>query len=168
MDIVQTNSHTQDNYILKSNLWKFIKALRAQANPIYCLLVASPISYAWITIFDRSDSTSQKRIPIAHFVNTRTKQPSVGKYYQLNIALWSKSQGKHLFEVTDRHHLSVEGVREIFHAMVGYHCAEAVQRGERFELTPQIIHHYRFKARYIEEMKAIVEQCNNAIAKQSI
>ena len=59
MDSIQTNSHKQDNYILKNNLWKFFKTLRTQANPIYCLFVASPIAYAWVTIIDKMDSTIQ-------------------------------------------------------------------------------------------------------------
>jgi len=44
MDSVQTNSHKQDNYILKSNLWKFFKTtstgkpdlLSARGEP-YCV-----------------------------------------------------------------------------------------------------------------------------------
>ena len=85
MDSIQTNSHKQDDYILKSNLWKFFKTLRAQANPIYCLFMASPIAYAWVTIIDKMDSTIHKRISIAQFINTLKKMPSTSKYYRLSI-----------------------------------------------------------------------------------
>ncbi len=167
MDIAQAVIHKQDSHILKSNLWKFMKALRAQANPIYCLLVASPISMAWITIIDRLDSTSQKRISVSQFVNALKKMPSEDKHYQLSISLWSELQGKYLFEAAHLSTLSVETMREIFPAMIGCLCADAAQREERFELTPPIIQHYKFKARYIEEINAIVEQCNIATTLKS-
>lgn len=49
MDTIQTNDHKQENYILKSNLWKLFKTLRAQANPVFSLLAASPIHSACIS-----------------------------------------------------------------------------------------------------------------------
>ena len=163
MDGIQTNSHKQDNLILKSNLWKFFKTLRVQANPIYCLLVESPISYAWIAILDKSDSTIQKRISIAQFVNSLKKMPSTGKCYQLGFYLWDEQQGKHTRELICQKELSVDTISTLFPAIVANYCAEANKRGEHFELTPQIIQHYKFKARYVEEVRAIVEQCNKTI-----
>lgn len=166
MDAIQTNHHKGENYILKSNLWKFFKALRAQANPIYCLLVASPIHYAWITILDKSDSASQKRISIAQFVNALKKMPSTGKYYQLSINLWSSSQDKYTHNITYRSDLSIEIATAIFPSIVAYHCMEAAQQCTCFELTPQTIQRYKFKERYLEEVKNIFEQCNDAIKKK--
>ncbi len=164
MDSIQTNSHKQDNYILKSNLWKFFKALRAQANPIYCLLVASPISYAWITIIDKADSTIQKRISIAQFINTLKKMPSTGKYYRLSINTYCiNSSSTQLFEISMQHELSLETATKLLPAIVARLCIEAYNRGERFELTPPIIQHYKLKARYVGEVRAIVDQCNKTI-----
>ena len=85
MDAIQNYSHNQENRILKRNLWKFFKILRAQANPIYGMLEASPINFAWITIIDKSNPTNSKRIPISKFVGSLKKMPSTSKYYQLNI-----------------------------------------------------------------------------------
>ena len=77
METIQTDRHKQqDDYIHKSNLWKFFKALRVQANPVYHLLVATPINDAWITIFDKADSTVQKRISILQFIHSLKKMPS--------------------------------------------------------------------------------------------
>lgn len=164
MDSIQTNSHKQDNYILKSNLWKFFKALRAQANPIYCLLVASPISYAWITIFDKMDYAIQKRISIAHFVNVLKKMPSTGKYYRLSFYTYHINSGSmQLFEISMQHELSLETATKLLPAIIARLCIEAHKKGECFELTPQIIQHYKLKARYVEEVRAIVEQCNKTI-----
>lgn len=167
MDSIQTNSHKQDNYILKSNLWKFFKALRAQANPIYCLLVASPISYAWITIFDKMDYAIQKRISIAHFVNVLKKMPSTGKYYRLSIYTYHIDSGsKQLFEVSLQHELSLEVVTRLLPAIIANHCIEANRRGERFEMNGSIRKQYKFKEKYIDELQLIMEQCNNAIDKK--
>ena len=164
MDSIQTNSHEQDNHILKSNLWKFFKTLRAQANPIYCLLVASPIAYAWVTIIDKMDSTIQKRISIAQFINSLKKMPSLGKYYRLSINTYNiELCRKHLFEASLQHELSLESVTTLLPAIVAYHCAEAWNRGGLFELTQQIKSQYKFKARYIDDLQTIIEQCNKTI-----
>ena len=166
MDAIQTNHHKGENFILKSNLWKFFKALRAQANPIYCLLVASPIHYAWITILDKSDSASQKRITIAQFVHALKKMPSTGKYYQLSINLWSYLQDKHTHNIIYQSDLSVEMATAIYPDLVAYHCVEEMQQDTRLELTPQTIQRYKLKARYLDELKTIIQQCNDAIEKK--
>ena len=166
MDAIQTNHHEGENYILKSNLWKFFKTLRAQANPIYCLLVASPIHYAWITILDKSDSASQKRITIAQFVHALKKMPSTGKYYQLSINLWSYLQDKHTHNIIYQSDLSVEMATAIYPDLVAYHCVEQMQQDTRLELTPQTIQRYKLKARYLDELKTIIQQCNDAIEKK--
>ena len=87
MDAIQNYSHNQENSnrILKRNLWKFFKILRAQANPIYGMLEACPINFAWITIIDKSNPMNSKRIPISKFVGSLKKMPSTSKYYQMNI-----------------------------------------------------------------------------------
>lgn len=171
MDIVQANGCKQENRILKSNLWKFFKALRAQANPIYCLLVASPVHYAWITISDKSDHTIQKRISIAQFVNALKKIPSKDKYYLLSINLFlhtsEEHKGIYTYNAVSRDKLSVDIVKTLWPDIVAYHCAEAIKRNERFELTPQTIKYYKFKARYLDELKLLIEQCNAALEKET-
>ena len=171
MGSIQTNSHKQDNYILKSNLWKFFKTLRAQANPIYCLFVASPIAYAWVTIIDKMDSTIQKRISIAQFINTLKKMPSKDKYYLLSINLFlhtsEEHKGIYTYNAVRRDELSVDIVKTLWPDIVAYHCAEAIKRNERFELTHQTIKRYKFKARYLDELKLLIEQCNAALEKET-
>ena len=171
MDSIQTNSHKQDNYILKSNLWKFFKTLRVQANPIYCLFVASPIAYARVTIIDKMDSTIQKRISIAQFINTLKKMPSKDKYYLLSINLFlhtsEEHKGIYTYNAISRDELSVNIVKTLWPDIVAYHCAEAIKRNERFELTPQTIKRYKFKAWYLDELKLLIEQCNAALEKET-
>jgi hypothetical protein len=171
MDTIQTNCHKQENRILKSNLWKFFKALRAQANPIYCLLVTSPISYVWITIIDKSDSTIQKRISIAQFVNAQKKLPSKYKYYLLSINLFSYTseeyKGIYTYNAVSQNELSVDIIKTLWPDIVAYHCAEAIKRTERFELTPQTIKRYKFKARYLGELHKIIEQCNATLTNEN-
>lgn len=171
MDTIQTNNHSSQELILKSNLWKFLKTLRVQANPIYCLLVASPVHYAWITISDKSDPTIQKRISIAQFVNALKKIPSKDKYYLLSINLFSQTSDKHkgiyTYNAVSRDKLSVDIVKTLWPDIVAYHCAEAIKRNERFELTPQTIKRYKFKARYLDELKLLIEQCNAALEKET-
>lgn len=169
MDSIQTNSCKQDNHILKSNLWKFFKALRAQANHIYCLLVASPIHYAWITIIDKFDATIQKRISITQFVNSFKKMPSTDKYYRLSINTYDLETSRRItFEATLQQELSLEDVTALFAAIIANHCVEARGRGERFELTPQVMLKYKFKARYIDDLQPIILECNSRIDNETI
>lgn len=171
MDTIQANDHKQENYILKSNLWKFFKTLRAQANPVFSLLVASPVHYAWITISDKSDPTIQERISIAQFVNALKKIPSKDKYYLLSINLFlhtsEEHKGIYTYNAVRRDELSVDIVKTLWPDIVAYHCAEAIKRNERFELTPQTIKRYKFKARYLDELKLLIEQCNAALEKET-
>jgi hypothetical protein len=44
---------------------------------------------------------------------------------------------------------------------------EAVRQGTCFELTPQTIQRYKFKERYLEELKNIIEECNRAIKNKT-
>ena len=118
-------------------------------------------------ILDKSDSASQKRITIAQFVHALKKMPSTGKYYQLSINLWSSSQDKHTYNAIYQRDLSVEVVTAIFSDIVAYHCVEEMRQGARFELTPQTIQQYKFKARYLDELKSIIQHCNDAIDRKT-
>ena len=163
METIPTGNHKQDHHILKSNLWKFFKTLRAQANPIYCLLAASPIRYAWISIHDKADSANPRRITIAQFVNSLKKIPATDRHYRLAIRLYDPSTDRSgTYEATLLHDLSVELLREIWPSMIAFHCEEATRQGACFELTPQIIGHYKFKSRYIEEIQEIIDNYNNS------
>ena len=167
MDAIHTNHNCTDKPILKSNLWKFFKTLRTQANPVYCLLAASPIHYAWITIVDKNDSNSQKRITIAQFINSLKKMPLTGKLYQLAINTYSSTEsgkkGNITYEAIFLQQLSVEIIDRELPSIIAFHCIESIKQGLHFELTPQTILHYKFKARYIDELKTIIQQCNDAI-----
>ncbi|MBR4882905.1 MAG: hypothetical protein IKU18_03400 [Bacteroidales bacterium] len=150
------------DYILKSNLWKFFKSLRVQANQIYCMLVASPVDYAWITVVDKNNSNEAWRVSIAQFVGSLRTMPSVGKYYKLNINLYLNGK-ESCFEASVLSELSVERVEGLFVGIVAYHCKVCADRGTRLELTPQILQHYRFKKRYVADLQAIIDQCNATI-----
>lgn len=169
MDTVCTSGHKQDEYIRKNNLWKFFKALRAQANQIYCLLVASPIHYAWITILDKEDPAIQRRISISQFVNSLDKMPSGGKYYGISVNTYDvEACCRQEFVVQYRRELSVEAFVDRFRSIVAYYCAEAAGRGEPFEITSQTVRHYKFKSRYVAELREIVAQCNSLLIKHEI
>lgn len=149
--------------IFKRNLWKFFKVLQIQANQIYCLLMASPIHYAWITIINRSEHTIQKRITIAQFVNYLPKMPSSEVFYQMSVNLY----GEKIFESKTISDLNIKKIESLFPDIVAYHCNESIKQGKRLELTPQTIRHYKFKARYIDDLKTIIEQCNNMITENN-
>ena len=151
------------DFIFKRNLWKFFKALQVQANQMYCLLVASPIHYAWITIINRTEHTIQKRITIAQFVKYLTKMPSSEVFYQMSINLY----GGKIFEAKSISDLNIKKIETLFLDLIAYHCVESIKQGKRLELTPRTIRHYKFKARYIEDLKTIIEQCNNMITENN-
>lgn len=149
------------DYILKSNLWKFFKSLRVQANQIYCMLVASPVHYAWIVVVDKNSNLS-RRISIAQFVGSVRTMPSVGKYYKLNINLFLNGK-ETCFEASELQELSVERVEGLFVGIVAYHCKDCADRGVRFGLTLQVLQQYKLKKRYVADLQAIIDQCNASI-----
>lgn len=145
--------------IFKRNLWKFFKVLQVQANQIYCLLVASPIHYAWITIINREEPATQKRVSIAHFVKNHSKMPSSDVFYHLTINLY----GERTYEAKCVKDLHIKNIEALYPDIIAYHCQENIKQGKRFELNLQTVKHYKFKARYIEDLKIIIEQCNNKL-----
>lgn len=88
MDTIQTNDHKQENYILKSNLWKLFKTLRAQANPVFSLLAASPIHSAWIVMYKKDNHSDYQRITVSKFVDNLKNIPNVNTLFKLGIRLY--------------------------------------------------------------------------------
>ena len=78
MDSVQIQTHEAESYILKTNLGKFFKIMRVQANSLYCLLVASTVDVAFVDIVGRGDGVRHRRLSVAQFIaqlsNLPTKQ----------------------------------------------------------------------------------------------
>ena len=167
MDGIQTNSHKQDNYILKSNLWKFFKALRAQANPLFCLLVASPIDTAFVEIVGRGDGVRTRRLSIAQFVASLTKLPTKLVAYHISIKVWGED-GEALWYASRREHLSMDVASELLPAMIMHLCRSAASEGHTFVLTPELINHYHFRRRYIEELELLISNCNARMASENL
>ena len=166
MDSIQTNSHKQDNYILKSNLWKFFKTLRAQSNPLYCLLVASPIDTAFVEIVGRGDGVRYRRLSVAQFVASLTKLPTKQVVYNINIKVWGED-GEALWSASRREHLSMDVAAGLLPAMIMHLCRSAASGGHTFVLTPEVINHYHFRRRNIEELELLVSNCNTRIASEN-
>lgn len=164
MDTAQATIHKGESYILKSNLWKFFKTLRVQANPLYCLLVASPVDVAWITIASR-DGGGERRVTIAQFILSLKKMPTTGKVYELHIRLLGDTTERTL-SATRLADLSVEVAALLLPEIIAYLCYYYIQRGERLELTPEVIKHYKFKPRYLEELRLLFERANHASDNQ--
>lgn len=167
MNTIPVESPKQEIYILKSNLWKFFKTLRAQANLIYSLLIASSIQHAWITILDTMDTTRQKRIPISQFIYFLKKMPSQHKHYQLSICLWSltdnTTQDKYIHEIAFLHELSINNIKPLLSNMIAYHYVVALKQGYRLEMSQQFLQSYKIKARYQQELQDIIQICENTI-----
>jgi hypothetical protein len=170
MDNIQLNNSRCENRIHKSNLWKFFRTLRVQANPIYCLLVASPVSHARIIINGRSGIVAPRIIAISKFINSLSKMPSKDTYYTLSISVRyltnNDIQAQGNFEAVHLSELSIDNIKTYFPSIVAYHCAEAKKNGESFDLSPQNIQRYKFKSRYIKELQEIVLQCNQLLETQ--
>ncbi len=167
MDSIQTNSHKQDDYILKSNLWKFFKSLRVQANPLYCLLLASPIYTAFVEIVGRGDGVLYRRLSVAQFVASLTKLPTKQVAYHISIKVWGED-GEALWSASRREHLSMDVAAELLPAMIMHLCRSAASAGHIFVLTPEVINHYHFRRRYIEELELLVLNCNARIASENL
>ena len=166
MDSVQIQTHKGENYILKTNLWKFFKTLRAQANPLYCLLVASTIDIAFVEIVGREDGVRHRRLSVAQFIAQLGKLPTKQVDYHMNIKVWG-DDGEDLWSATTREHLSVEDVTELLPAMIMHLCRSSAVQGRTFMLTPEVISHYHFRQRYIEELELLVLNCNARIASEN-
>ena len=167
MDSVQTQTHKGENYILKTNLWKFFKTLRAQANPLYCLLLASPIYTAFVEIVGRGDGVRHRRLSIAQFVAQLGKLPTKQVAYHINIKVWGED-GEVIWSATTREHLSVEVATELLPAMIMHLCRTSAVKGHTFVLSPEVISYYHFRQRYIEELELLVSNCNARIASENL
>lgn len=167
MDSVQTQAHKGENYILKTNLWKFFKSLRVQANPLYCLLLASPIYTAFVEIVGRGDGVRYRRLSVAQFVASLTKLPTKQVTYHISIKVWGED-GEALWSASRREHLSMDVAAELLPAMIMHLCRSAASEGHTFVLTPEVINHYHFRRRYIEELALLVSNCNARIASENL
>ena len=169
MDTIRTNNHKQESYILKSNLWKFFKVLRAQANSIYCLLVAADIDCAWVIVVDKLNPTIEKRISIRDFIDCLKKMPSTNKRYRIGFKIFDfNAEGdpnRQTYEAEYRKELGMDIIKSLLPTIVAYHCIEAKKRGLCFELTTETIRHYKFKKRNLDEIRNIVERCNEVISE---
>lgn len=163
MALAQANESAQKDAILKSNLWKFFKTLRVQANPLYCLLAASPCSCAWITLAQRSAEGTRQRISVAQFLGNLSRHPSAGWLYQLHIRLYDPACGEILYTAASRPELQVERIEPLLSAVVGALCAHYKAHGKPLELTPATIHRFKLKARYLDELQPLFEQANHAL-----
>ena len=170
MDNIQLNNSRCENRIHKSNLWKFFRTLRVQANPIYCLLVASPVSHARIIINGKSANVAPRIITVSKFINSLNKMPSKDTSYTLSISVRyltnNDIQAQCSFEAAHLSELSIDIIKTYFPSIVAYHCAEAKKNGESFDLSPQNIQRYKFKSRSIKELEEIVLQCNQLLETQ--
>ena len=162
MDTIHLNSCRDGNIILKSNLWKFFRALRVQANPLYCLLVASPVNYARVTLYDRKGLSASKVFTVSKFINSLSKMPSKGYRYSLSINLYyPKEDGlwqEGVYEASHLGELSVDLIKAHYSAVVSYHCLQYQKEGKIFELTPSVIGYYKFKLKYIKELQEIIQR----------
>lgn len=163
MAFVQEKSCSLEDIILKCNLWKFFKALRAQANPLYCLLAASPIECAWITISERGTDETSLRISITQFLTTHNTLPSTGNQYRLNMRLYDSACGELAYTINSRSELAVERLEPLLSAFVGALCGYYKSKGTRLELTPATINRFKIKARYIGELQSLFESANRAL-----
>lgn len=162
MDTLQPNDHKRECPILKSNLWKFFKTLRVEANPIYGLLAASPAACAWIAILRREGGGGERRITIGQFLATLKKMPSTGYQYRLQIQL---PQG--IFTASCLSELNVEAVGELLPKLILTLCHYHRQQGERLELTPSFISRYNIKQRYLEELKPLFEEAERILNREN-
>ena len=165
MDSVQTQTHKGENYILKTNLWKFFKTLRAQANPLYCLLVASTIDVAFVEIVGRGDGVRHRRLSIAQFIAQLGKLPTKQVCYQLKIKVWG-DEGEAVWTASTREQLSVDVAAELLPTMIMHLCRTSAVQGRTFVLTPEVVAYYHFRQRYFEELQLLVSNCNARIASE--
>lgn len=167
MDTAQANLHKPESRILKSNLWKFFKILRVQANPLYCLLEASPIHYARIAIIDKADPEIRRWVTIRQFIRSLRRMPSSQRVYRLEIWCCTPSCEPRIYchEVVNRQDLAVEQLIGRFREILAFHLLKARQQGTPLELTPEQVSRYRFKQRYLEELSQLIAEINEQLVK---
>lgn len=165
MDSVQIQTHEAESYILKTNLGKFFKIMRVQANSLYCLLVASTVDVAFVDIVGRGDGVRHRRLSVAQFIAQLSNLPTKQVAYHFNIKIWG-DDGEELWSATSREHLSVEDVTELLPAMIMHLCRNSAIQGRTFMLTPEVVSYYHFRQRYIEELEHLVLNCNARIASE--
>ncbi len=154
-------SNIRRELIRKNNLWKFIKRLRAEYQPIFALLCRCPLSIVWI---DTNDGTL--RLSFSDFINEMSGLPNYPVTYRQHLKTHrckDDSRGVRVVSAEYRDELTLEVIdREIPHLMA-YICREAFLAGEPFEITSQNYKELGILRKYRDWMQSMVARCNERI-----
>ena len=160
-----------DGLILKCNLWKFLKVLRAQNRPLYKLVCGASESAIRIEIWLKERGEVVEQLSVARFVEQLTELPSKTVAYRLYIRTYHFSdssaepaapRGEGLYVATHRDHLSAALLRPF----VAYLCYEARRNGTPFLPTREQILHYGFARKDVVALEPQLAACNEALARE--
>lgn len=162
---IQTEPNRHNELILKSNMWKFIKRLHAQEQPIYSLFSKSPGTTVWIDIIH--EETEYPELSFSDFITSLNKLPGSPARYRLHFKIYfpkdEKSNeedasgpvftGEQLFTATYREELAVEVIKQEFPHFLAYLCKKAISNNRIFQLTPATIKYYGISNKYVDSLK---------------
>ncbi len=151
--------------IRKSNMYKFVKLLHAQAQPIFALFVKSPKSMVWITM-DRG-AGEIVTMSFSKFIDSCSSLPKhttcYGLYFRTYYFKDEPSANTGLFKATCRESLTVEIVKCEFAHFLAYVCREAILTDKPLIMNDAAIRYYKPLHKYVHEPQEQIQYCNQRI-----
>ena len=162
---IQTGPIKTGEPIRKSNMYKFVKLLHAQAQSVFSLFVKSPKSAVWITM-DRgtNETISMSFSEFIASINRLPKYPACyGLYFRTYFFKDEPSVNAGLFEVIYRESLNVESVKREFPHFLAYICREAILADKPFVLDDAAIRYYKPLHKYVHALQQQIQYCNKRV-----
>ncbi len=164
MTIHPESSDIRRELIRKNNMWKFIKKLRAEYQPIFALFCRCPLSTVWI---DTNDGAL--RLSFSDFINEMSGLPNYPVTYRLHFKTYrfkGDCSGVRVVSKEYRDELTLEAIDSDFPHLMAYICREAFIAGEPFEITSQNYKELGVLRKHRDWMQSMVKRCNEQIVEE--
>lgn len=158
-----------DSLVLKCNLWKFLKVLRAQNPPAYKMVIGAPITAIWIEMWDKKSGEVIATLSVAQFVKELRSLPTKGVAFRVHFRTYQFSQhtidgqqssGESVWTATHREHLTVD----VFPHLLAYVCYEHLQtKASSFELDREKILHYALARKDVMVLAPMIAEYNELL-----
>ncbi|MBO5916778.1 MAG: hypothetical protein J6Q25_07695 [Bacteroidales bacterium] len=162
-----------DGLILKCNLWKFLKVLRAQNSSAYKMIVGSSVSTIWIEIWSKENNNVISTCSVAQFVATLKTLPSKAVAYRIYFRTYTfstqdspeKVLGDSIWVATRREHLSFN----IFPQFLAYICFDYRRRNAvPFEFNRDTIRAYALARKDVTLLAPMIAEYNELLKTMNI
>lgn len=158
-----------DNLILKCNLWKFLKVLRAEYIHIYKMVVGASKSIIQIEIWSKENNEVITTLSPAQFVEQLKTLPTKGVAYRIHFRIYTFEQqsnernfpiGESVWVAIQRKDLSFN----FFPHLLAYICYEAIKNNNsELILNLELIRHYNLSRKDVKIISPLIATYNELL-----